>query len=380
MQSIANQVKVMQVITKGEVGGAQTHVLALCQALTDRACIMVAIGGTDPAIALGEGLHALGVPVHRLPQLGNSLSPWRLAGAIRALLRLIRAHNPDMVHAHSAVAGVVTRIAGWITSTPVIYTVHGFGFKPEAPLLQRSAALLAEWALARFTRHMICVSEHERQLARRLPIAPDRISVIENAVADTPDRADPGGSRLRIAMVARSARPKRPDLLLRALALLRDRLGHEIPASLIGGGSSLEAQRLLSRQLNLRAVDFPGDVSDVPQRLAQHTIFVLMSDHEGLPISVIEAMRAGMAIVASDLPGVRELVAPGEHGLLVSNQADALASALAELVTSAQLRARLGNAARQRYEALFSTCRMTEAVLTLYGQIAAHESARHFSR
>ncbi len=374
MQSISHSVKVMQVITKGEAGGAQTHVLALCQGLTGRANFVATIGGTDPVTVLGEGLHAIGVPVHRLPQLSNSLSPWRVFTAVRALLRLIREHKPDMIHAHSAVAGVVTRIAGWISSTPVIYTVHGFGFKSEAPVLQRSAAWLAEWALARFTDHMICVSEHERQLARRLPVAPDRVSVIANALADTPDRADPGNPRLRIAMVARLARPKRPDLLLEALALLRDRWGHEVPASLIGGGPDLEAQRVLSRQLNLRAVDFTGDVSDVPRRLAQHTIFVLMSDHEGLPISVIEAMRAGLAIVASDLPGMRELVLPSQHGLLVPNEAEALAGALAQLAASASLRTRFGHAARQRYEVLFDSPRMVQSVLTLYAQVANHES------
>lgn len=370
----------MQVITKGETGGAQTHVLALCQELIGRTSLIAVIGGTDPATPLGEGLQALGVPVRSLTQLGNSLSPWRLFAAVRALLTLIREHRPDVIHAHSAMAGVVARIAGWVAGTPVIYTVHGFGFKSEVPAARRSAAWLAERALARFTSHMICVSEYERDLARRLPIASDRVSVIANAVTDTPDRADPGDPRLRIIMVARSARPKRPDLLLQALALLRDRLGHEVPASLIGGGPDLEIQRVLSRQLNLRSVAFPGDVSDVPRRLAQHAIFVLMSDHEGLPISVIEAMRAGLAIVASDLPGVRELVSPGQHGLLVPNEVDALATALAQLAASGQLRARLGEAARQRYEALFNPSRMAEAVLTLYGQIATHDSARHFSR
>lgn len=378
MPSISHKPKVMQVITKGETGGAQTHVLALCEALAGHACFAAAIGGTDPAPALGEGLRSLGVPVHRLPQLGNSLAPWRVVSAVREMLRLIREHQPDIIHAHSAVAGVVTRIAGWLTSTPVIYTVHGFGFKPEAPVLQRSAAWLAEWALAPFTGHMICVSQHERQLADRLPIANSRVSVVANAVGDTPHRAKPGARRLRIAMVARLARPKRPDLLLQALALLRDRLGQEVPASLIGGGPDLEVQRALSRRLDLRAVDFPGDVGDVPRRLAQHTVFVLMSDHEGLPISVIEAMRAGLAIVVSDVPGARELVCPGEHGLLVANRADALAGALAQLAASAPLRARLGQAARQRYEMLFGLSRMAQAVLTLYDQMANHDSARDF--
>lgn len=371
--------KVIQVITKGETGGAQTHVLALCQALGGRAHVVAAIGGSR-ATALGEGLHALGIPVHRLPQLKNSLSPWRTFAAVRALLRVIREHQPDLIHAHSAVAGVVTRIAGWISRTPVVYTVHGFGFKSEAPLLQRSAAWLAEWALARLTSHMICVSDHERALAARLPIATERVSVIANAVADTAARADPGGPSTRIAMVARLAPPKRPDLLLQALALLRDRLGHEVPASMIGTGPELAAQRVLACQLNLQAVEFTGDVADVPLRLAQHTIFVLMSDHEGLPISVIEAMRAGLAIVASDLPGMRELLSNGQHGLLVPNRADALADALSELAASAQLRTRLGGAARQRYEALFKPGRMAQAVLTVYDQIANHDAAGEFTR
>jgi glycosyltransferase involved in cell wall biosynthesis len=376
MQSVRRSVKVMQVITKGETGGAQTHVLALCEALASRVCFIAVVGGTSQGTALGQGLAAIGITAQCVPQLSNSLSPWRILGAVRALLGQIRAHQPDIIHAHSAVAGMVARIAGWKTGTPVIYTVHGFGFKPEAPLLQRSAAWLAECALARYTSHMVCVSEHERQLAQRLPIAPNRLSVIANAVPDTSDRANPGYPGLRIVMVARLARPKRPDLFLQALALLRDRLGHEVPASLIGGGPDLEAQRILCRQLNLEAVDFTGDVGDVAGRLAQHTIFVLMSDHEGLPISVIEAMRAGLAIVVSDLPGVRELISPGQHGLLVPNQASALADALTQLIASPQLRSRLGNAARQRYEACFNPSRMAQAVLILYGQIANHESAR----
>lgn len=366
----------MQVITKGESGGAQTHVLALCQALAPRVRFVVVIGGSSPRSFLGDELQALGIAVCPLPQLGNSLSPLRVLAAVRALLLLLRTHRPAILHAHSAVAGVVARIAGRITGTPVIYTVHGFGFKPEAPLLQRLAAWLAESTLAPLTSHMICVSEHERQLASRLPIAPSHLSVIANAVADTPDRARPIHEPMRIVMVARLAQPKRPDLLLQTLALLRDRLGHEVPASLIGGGPDLDAHRALAQRLDLKGVDFTGDVNDVPGRLAQHEVFVLMSDHEGLPLSVIEAMRTGLAIVASDLPGVRELLTHGIQGLLVPNEPGALADTLQSLVVAPHLRARLGLAARQHYETRFTPAPMARAVESLYGQIVHHEPAR----
>src|ERR1035437_2976984 len=209
--------KVLLVITKGETGGAQTHVLALCQELSSRVQFVAAIGGVDTVTVLGQGLTALGVPVVQLPQLGNSLSPLRVLAAVRALLRLLRQHQPDVIHAHSAMAGVVTRIAGRIANIPVIYTVHGFGFKPEVARLQGWAAWATEFALAPFTSHMVCVSEYDRPLAARLPIRADRVSVIFNAVTDAATGHNPVQEPLRIVMVARLASPKRPDLLLQAL-------------------------------------------------------------------------------------------------------------------------------------------------------------------
>jgi lipopolysaccharide/colanic/teichoic acid biosynthesis glycosyltransferase/glycosyltransferase involved in cell wall biosynthesis len=362
--------KVMLVITKGETGGAQTHVLALCRALAGQVQFVAAIGGAEPTTPLGDGLEAMGIEVCPLPQLGNSLSPPRLIAAVRALLRLLRQHQPDVVHAHSAMAGVVARIAGRIVNLPVIYTVHGFGFKPEVPRLQRWVAWLTEFALAPFTSHMVCVSEYERKLAARLPISSDRVSVIFNAVTDTPTIGQPAQEPVRIVMVARMASPKRPDLLLHALALLRDRLGYEVPASLIGDGPDLKVHQDLCQHLGLQAVTFTGNVTNVSQRLAEHAIFVLMSDHEGLPISVIEAMHAGLAVVASDLPGLRELIVDETHGLLVPNQALALADSLFRLVTSGELRLRLGRAARQRVEDQFTPVRMVEPVAARYAELA----------
>ncbi len=362
--------KVLLVITKGETGGAQTHVLALCQALASRMQFVAVIGGSDAVTVLGQGLGALGVPVLQLPQLGNSLSPWRVLAAVRALGQLLRQQQPDVIHAHSAMSGVVARIAGRIANIPVIYTVHGFGFKPEVPRRQRWAAWLTEFALAPITSHMVCVSEYERQLAARLPIPASRVSVIFNAVPDTAPQHRPVQEPVRIVMVARMASPKRPDLLLQALALLRDRTGHEVGATLIGDGPDIKLHQALCQQLGLQQVTFTGNVTDVAERLAQHAIFVLMSDHEGLPISVIEAMHAGLAVVASDLPGLRELIDVGIHGLLVPNHAAALADSLHLLVGDAELRVQLGQAAQQRVADQFSPQRMVEPVAARYAQLA----------
>ncbi|RYF01622.1 MAG: glycosyltransferase [Comamonadaceae bacterium] len=364
---------VLHVITKGDVGGAQTHVRTLCKALlaTGRVMPMVAIGGAEAGSPLAMALQEDGIPVLSLTALGNRSSPLDLWRAMRALQRQLHAHRIDLLHAHSAAAGVAARIAGALARVPVVYTVHGFAFKRGARWLRRVPAFMVESALAPLTRQLVCVSTHEAHLARCLPIARQRICVVPNGVNDCAERAQPERTPPRIAMVARLAAPKRPDLLLQALAQVRDALGYEIAATFMGDGplrSDLAAQ---AARLGLAQIDFTGDVSDVSQRLAAHSISVLMSDHEGMPLAVIEAMRAGLAIVASDLPGTQELLPTAEQGLRVPNQTQALASALLALVASPELRASMGAAARARYERAHAPATMAAGVVAAYERALA---------
>lgn len=364
--------KVLQIITKGEAGGAQTHLAELCQALPPQTVLTVIIGGAANESYLDTRLEKLGLQPRYLSALTNSLSPWALLRASWALYRQLRQLRPDLIHAHSAIAGAAARLAGLMAGIPVIYTVHGFGFKPEIPGLQRLAAFSAEWVLAPVTRHMICVSAHERALARRLPLSPRRISVIGNAIQDHPARALPATHPMRVVMVARCAPPKRHDVLLAALALAATRLGEEIPATLVGGGPQLNEWQALASQLGLRQVRFTGDIGDVPELLARHHVFVLMSDHEGQPISIIEALRSGLPVIGSDLPGLRELIKPDHEGWLLPNQPAALADALISLQQQPQRRTRMGQAARQRYEQQCAPQPMARAVQSLYDQILPH--------
>jgi len=365
----------MQVITKGEAGGAQTHVLELCRALQGQARFSAAIGEQGTGSPLGQALLAEGVQVMALPGLSNSLHPWRLLTAVRALLRLIAQHRPDLLHVHSAVAGVVARIAGKISQTPVVYTVHGFGFKPQAPRRQRRLAWWAEALLAAWTTRMVCVSADEQRLAWQLPLDSRRVSVIPNAVADTPLRARPEAEPARLVMVARMAAPKRHDLLLQALQRLAAQ-GLHPPTTLLGDGPLRPAHTALCEHLGLSHVRFAGDVQQVAQALAGQQIFVLLSDHEGLPISVLEAMRAGLAIVASRLPGIEELIEHGRSGWLVDPDPEAVAEALLALLQSPEARARLGAAARADYEARFVPSVTAPQLLQVYQEAQLLATAR----
>lgn len=374
--------RIAYLITNSEIGGAQAHVGSLLQALGTRADSILLAGGDGP---LFETARQYGTATVRLDRLDNALSPLRALAALRELVAALRRARPDLIHAHSAKAGALARVAGCLLRIPVVYTVHGFGFKAAAPTRQRLASRVVEWLLAPLTTRMICVAEAERELARTLPIADSRIRVIHNGIPDTPLRADPGAPLRRIAMVARFAAPKRPDLAIRAFAAaaLQD-----CELVIAGEGPGLADARALADRLAPGRVRLPGNVSDIAGMLASAQLFVLASDHEGFPISVLEAMRAGLPVVASDLPGIREQLDDGRCGQLctthLSHEAQtgnapipgkaeaasdarpheavrALADALTHVAADAALRARLGEAARKRWEAHYSLNPMAEA-------------------
>ena len=372
LQTASIKPHVMLVISKGEAGGAQSHVLALCQSLQAKVRFTVVVGGPADSL-LARQLSDLGITVCELPAITQTLNPFKLLPAVRELQALVVEHAPDMLHAHSAMAGVVARLAALRASVPAIYTVHGFGFKPEVPWLQRSMSALAERALARWTAYMLCVSQHERTLAYGLPVDSDRIHIIPNGLpllpapaAELPAASAEPAPSPRLIMVARMAEPKRHDLFIQALALVRNHLGRELPVTFAGDGPLLAQHQALAQSLNLQAITWAGHVDDVPALLPQHEVFVLLSDHEGMPITVLEAMRAGLCVLASDLPGIREQIAPNQTGVLVTHNPHAIAEQLLRLVKEPALRKRLGKAAQQTFEADFTAERMAQRVLEVY--------------
>ncbi|BDU54593.1 sugar transferase [Limnohabitans sp. TEGF004] len=386
LQAAAQVPHVMIVITRGEAGGAQSHVRDLCQALQARVQFTVVIGGPVEESVLGRELTALGITVCPMPDMLESLNPLKLWPAVQQLTELIHTHKPDLVHGHSAIGGLVARVAAHRANIPAVYTVHGFGFKPEVPLVRRTAAALAERMMARWTTHMICVSKYERDLAYDLAIEHERVHVIPNGIASLPklevagtdgstessdetkQPAQQAASTPRLIMVARMKSPKRHDLLLQALAKVRNTLGFELPVTLAGDGPLSAELRAEAKTLNLKNITWAGDVSHVSELLAQHEVFVLLSDHEGMPITVLEAMRAGLCVLASSLPGIREQIIPYQDGVLTANTPDAVAEKLLQLVRDPHLRKRLGRAAQQTFESAFAAEPMAERVLQVYRQ------------
>ena len=233
----------------------------------------------------------------------------------------------------------------------------------------------AERAAAGWSSAIVCVSDHERQLAINKGIShPDRLHVIYNGVADVaPDgRADPGRRDwVRFVSVARFEAPKDHATLLRAFAGLGSFRNPDVELILVGDGPGVPAARRLAFELGIAEwVRFAGYQADPAPLLAAANGFVLSSRSEGFPRSILEAMRAGLPVIATDVGGVREAVDHGASGLLVPSGSVAdLTSAMALLRRDAECRARMGLAARRVYEERFRFRRMAEETAALYAVV-----------
>jgi glycosyltransferase involved in cell wall biosynthesis len=356
-----NRPRVAYLITNSETGGAQAHVTDLLQALRDRVEPVLLAGGNGP---LFTAAHSMGVDTIPLTRLDNALSPVRAIAALWQLVRALQSAKPDLIHAHSAKAGILGRLSGALLGIPVIYTVHGFAFKPAAPVRQRIVARACEWLLAPFTAQMICVANAERALAATLPISASRISVIHNGIPSSNALATPEAPVKRIVMVARLAPPKRGDLLIRAFA---SAALPDCELVVAGEGPRQSSLQALAASLAPGRVRFAGAVTDVPALLASAQIFALASDHEGFPISILEAMRAGLPTIASDLPGIREQFEGDACGVLVpNNDVQAWASALTNVANDATLRKNLGQKAQTRWKQVFGIDSMADSTWQVY--------------
>jgi len=362
--------KILYIITRANLGGAQTNVLDLIAGLRARYDVRLATGEED---VLTARVRALGMPVYLLPRLVRRINPLSDLAAVWECAALIRRIKPDLIHAHSSKAGVIARIAGLLTGVPVVFTAHGWGFSPGAPPLRRCVAWLGERVVAPLSARIICVSESDRRLALRDGIGTARVlTVVNYGIGREEGRAaSPATQPPRFIMVARFNEQKDQETLLRAFARLVPAEVADATLEFIGSGPALDHCRALAATLGVTdRVAFLGDRQDVPELLALGQGFVLSTHYEGLPISILEAMRAGLPVIATAVSGIPEEVSDGETGLLVPHgDVAALATALRTLIHAPELRSRLGEAGHRKFHASFTLERMLARSEAVYRDV-----------
>jgi glycosyltransferase involved in cell wall biosynthesis len=360
--------RLLLIITLAEAGGAQTYVAELVRGLADRFEITVAAHGPGP---LREAVAASGARFIPLRHVRRPLSPVRDVLGLFELYRICRRVRPQIVHANSSKAGVLGCLAAFAARVPIrIFTVHGWGSSWHPGRVY----LWGDRLIRRTATRVICVaqSEVERGLEART-CTREQTVVIRNAVDVLAfQTASHEQARPVLVSVGRLQAPKDPLTFVRALARLN---GLPFGALMVGGGRERERVAAELREVGLAEhVELLGERRDVRELLARSDVFVLATSSEALPISVLEAMAAGLPVVASAVGGVAELVVDGETGLLVPpGDADALAGALERLLGDGLLRRQMGAAGRSRAEELFDLPSFHRAHLELYArELAVH--------
>lgn len=362
--------KIAYIVTRAEpIGGAQVHVRDLASALLDRGHLPLVM--TSEGDAYTDALRAAGIQTFSLGSLAAPINPLRDLRALHEIRALLKTFQPDLVSTHSSKAGVLGRVAARTLGIPVIFTAHGWAFTPGVPSREAAIYRCIERLAAPLASRIITVSDFDRQLALARGIAPgEKVVTIHNGMPDvSPElRGDPSRSPVRLAMVARFEPQKDHATLFQALAGLRDQSWR---LDLIGDGPLLEEARELNRRLRLDdRTQFWGQRMDVAARLAEVQVALLITNWEGFPRSILEAMRAGLPVVSSAVGGISESVRDGETGFTVAQgDVEGLRQRLKQLLEDPGLRVRMGRNGRQLYERNFTLTHTVEKTLTIYNEV-----------
>ncbi|WP_328537622.1 glycosyltransferase [Streptomyces sp. NBC_00344] len=336
-----------------------------------------AVVACPPGTALSRELAGVGAEVHGW-RAGRAPGPGLAAETVSAA-RLISASSPDVVHAHSAKAGLAARLA-LRGRVPTVFQPHAWSFDAVGGATAL-AALAWERYAARWAERILCVSEAERRAGEKAGIAA-RWTVIRNGVDLSEFRGDAAGPEAVrrtlpllsgtpgpgpvVVCVGRLCRQKGQDVLLRAWPEIT-RVAPEARLVLVGDGPDRER---LSR-IAPSGVLFAGAVDTTSSWLRAADVVVLPSRWEGMALAPLEAMACGRPVVLADVSGARESLPPGHHryGLVPPDDPRALAGAVARLLTDRRLRDSLGRQAGAHARANFDVRHTATAVSELYGRL-----------
>jgi glycosyltransferase involved in cell wall biosynthesis len=316
------------------------------------------------------GPHFVGLPLRRSIHPLDALDLSRLIGVIRR-------HGPfDLIHGHSSKGGALARLAAVYVGTPAVYTPHAFvTLDPTLSPLKRAIYGRIERWLARRTAAIIAVSHDEADHARTLGIDERRLHVVLNGIerpqflARTAAREQLGlaSGDFCVGFVGRLSSQKAPELLVEAMP----RLLAACPAAravIVGNGPLEEELRTRIAELGLtKQILLLGD-RVAAEIMPAFDAFCLCSRYEGLPYVLLEALAAGLPIVATAVGGIAACVTEGENGFIVDSRAAALAEALARLSGDVSLRSRLGEESRRRFT-FVSPDRMVDETLAVYRKV-----------
>ncbi len=391
------RIKVLHVITRFDKGGSAENTFLTVRGLDKGRYEVLLItgplpdGGTsaDAEVRAAQSnviaARDTGVRVIAIRRLVRELRPLSDLVTLFSLLRIIGLEQPAIVHTHTSKAGILGRWAALLCRVPVIvHTPHGHVFWGYFGPLKTRLFIWLERVTAWFTDVIITLTPQEREDHLKLRIAPERkFAVIHSGIdlgkfravgfaqAEAKRALGIEPATVVVGTAGRLTAIKGQDTLIRAVSELV-RGGGDVALVLLGEGELRGELEELARRLGIGPqVRFLGWRSDVADVMAAFDIFCLPSLNEGMGKVLVEAMALAKPIVASDIGGIRDLVRPGENGILVPvGDPAAWVAAITRLTGDPQERRRMGEAGRG-LAPLYSAEEMIKKIDRLYGNLLA---------
>lgn len=362
-------IKVFEIIECGGPGGTGEQVAAICNGLDHTKFAVSLVYAVRSGMPEDYRAKCRGAEhAYYVPEMTREIKPGLDAAALRKLHGLFAEHRPDVVHAHSSKAGVLARAAAKSAGIKkTFYSPHGYGFlMQDRSRASRALYRMVEKAAARFGE-TIAVSPSEADFAHKLAPRHPVHTVCDAYLGDFPEPLPHDG--LVVGSCGRATYARNPD----AWVLLVQRLcdsRNGVKCAWIGGGEAEAKMRTDLINMNLLAkVSVTGWVraEEAREHLRGLDVFVHYSRWDALPNAVLEAMAAGLPVVASDIPGNRDAVIHGVTGFLVKSEVELL-ERCQQLLDDAELRRRLGAAGRERVRKEFSRERLFSELTRLYSE------------
>ncbi len=388
--------KIAHVITRMIVGGAQENTLLTIEGFLRRGCRVSLITGPakGPEGSLLDRVARSGAEVHIVPELGREIAPLRDPLAYVRIKKLLKSIAPDLVHTHSAKAGVLGRLAAANLGIPkTVHTYHGLPFHPyESPWRNRLYVRVERYC-ARLTHRIVSVCDAMTRQALAAGVGrPEQYTTVYSGIETEKflrERSEEERASIRkrfgiepsdvaILKIARLFHLKGHEAVLRAAPLVLRKVPNAVWV-FAGDGILRDALVRLAEDLGIRGrVKFIGLVApeDVPDVIAACDLLVHASLREGLAKALPQAMLSGLPVVSLNLDGAPEVVLPGRTGFLVEpGNMEGLAEVQVRLCLDPDLRRRMGREGRELCGEKFDWRRMVDAIAGVYAGLESGPGA-----
>lgn len=363
---------IVHIIDSLPIGGAQKLLVTFAREAQKRSLeteIICLKDAVDPQV--GADLQACGVAITFFPanNLLNLARIWNIT-------RYLRYMKPDVIQSHLTYANIIGGLTGYAAGIPVVATLHSAG---QDRHYSKARVKLESWILRHVDRGVIAVGSNTAN-AHKPRLGSQRISVVFNAIYEE-DTLSPAerlvirqeimadDQKTLLISVGRFSPVKAFDDLIRAFEVAH-RVDNQTVLALVGDGIMREPWKKLAADLQLSdSVKFLGSRGDVPRLLQASDLYVSSSMVEGMPLAVMEAMSAGLPVVATGVGDLPDMINPACGGLVPAGQPQQLAEAILATISNRQKMRDMGEHARQYAVDNFSSAAWMDKLMAIYAEI-----------